>query len=196
MPAKLPSTFNSTQYEDMNDFSPIPKSTVIAQIVEVGWKDSKSTPGNKFIQCDWRVIQGEYVNRMFFTRLNLINANAQALEIANKELATMCRACGKVSVEDVAELQGLPCEVDLDIKPKQGENPPSQVIRMYRAVGKGVTVTATKESTSSGEPARKAPPWQQEEEAEEEEVATVDQSKTKVTEDDDDIPWPENEDDD
>ena len=64
--------------------------------------------------------------------MNLDNPNQTAVEIANKEFASMCEACGVDEVEDSTELHGIPFGMRLGIKPGDANWPPKNVIKAYK----------------------------------------------------------------
>jgi len=131
----LPRQFNSGDHEDMNDFSPVPEGDYIAQIHKSSMENCKETakdPNGKYLKLEWKVISPKkYQGRLLWTQLNIINKNTQAVEIAQKELATICRACGIPSVQDSQQLHGIPCKLKVDVKPATAQWPASNRIKYY-----------------------------------------------------------------
>ena len=91
---------------------------------------------------------GDYIN------FNLDNPNPKAVEIANKELATICRAVGLVSVEDSDELHGLPMECKAAIE-SGGDYPDKNVIKNYSAAEGYSKPPAKNNSGNDGEAPKK-----------------------------------------
>lgn len=148
--AQLPSAFNATQHEDMNDYSTIPEGDYMASIVKSEMKDTRNGDG-KYLNIQLKVIGGKYNGRTLFTMLNLINNNATAVEIAQKELATICRACGKVQVADSNELHGIPMLVSVGIVPATAKYKEKNEITMYKpANGAPAPVAQSAPATVAG----------------------------------------------
>src|SRR5690606_36007197 len=78
--------------------------------------------------------------------LNLDNPNKTAVQIANQELAELCRACGfPGGIEDSEELHGIRFTAEVDIKKgKTKEDADQNVIRHYHALEGAATPTASK----------------------------------------------------
>lgn len=137
MPA-LPKGFKAKDHDDMNDYSPVPKATYLAKIKKSLFKDTKSKKDgeseNEFLEIHWEIAEGEFKGRIIFTILNLINESADAVEIANKELATIVRACGLGDdVDDSEELHGILCSIDVVVKKGKGDYSDKNEISMYNS---------------------------------------------------------------
>jgi hypothetical protein len=61
-------------------------------------------------------MDGQAKGRRFWTMLNLWNSNPTAVEIAQRELSSICHACGKLRVADTEELHAIPMLVRLAVK--------------------------------------------------------------------------------
>lgn len=131
--AQLNMAFDSSQHEDMNSFEPIPAGPYVSQITKSSIKDTKDKTG-KYIEFEFTVLKGEFKGRKIWTRLNIVNKSSVAVEIAQKELATLCRACGKVVIQDTQQLHGIPFVLKLRIKPAKGDYPAANVPTGYEAV--------------------------------------------------------------
>lgn len=145
--ALLPGAFNSKEHDDMGSFEPIPAGEYTAQIVESAIKPTKKAldekNGNEELAMEaysglrlnlqFKVMGGEYDGSTVWVGLNIKNPNPQAVEISQKELATICRAVGKVSVQDSAELHGIPMLIKVAIKPASSQYDAQNVIKGYKA---------------------------------------------------------------
>lgn len=121
--AKLGKAFDSSHHDDMNDgFDPMPAGVYKAMIVDSDYlKNSKKT--GHYAKFQFKIIEGEFKGRFVWTNLNLDNPNTITVEIAQKELATLCRACGKNVVQDTTVLHGIPINMKIKIKPAKGDYP-------------------------------------------------------------------------
>jgi len=165
--ATLPSAFDSNQHDDMQGaFDPIPADTYQAQITGSSVEDTKAKNG-KYIKLEFTILSGEYKGRKIWTNLNIINPNPVAVEIAQKELATLCRACGKPVIQDTQEIHGVPFNMKVKITPAKGDWPAGNAPCGYESLsGAGAPPAATgshKEAEASGDasaPSSSGVPWQ------------------------------------
>ena len=128
--AMLPNVFNSEGKEKMG-FSVLPAGWYEAEIVKSEVKDTKAGTG-KYLMLQFKIINhDEYNGRFIFTNLNLVNPNQTAVQIAEKELATICDACGTNVIEDSAELHDIPLGVKLTVKAETAQWPAKNEIKGY-----------------------------------------------------------------
>jgi hypothetical protein len=140
--AQLNGTFDSSQHEDIGGaFDPIPAGEYMMQIVESAILETKARNG-KYIKLTLKVIDGEYKGRQIWVNLNIVNPNPVAVEIATKELATICRAVGKLQIVDTQELHGIPFLGRVKIRPASGDYPPSNDMVGYKPLGVGAVAPA------------------------------------------------------
>jgi hypothetical protein len=116
----------------MDDFTPIPVGDYKAVIMDSEVKPTKAGDG-QYLNLKVEVIEGEYQGRIIFVILNLWNANPKAVEIANRELATIVAAVNKPGAQDSTELHNIPMTIKVGIQPGQGEYGPSNRIKNYMA---------------------------------------------------------------
>ncbi len=128
--AKLPGAFNSEDHDDMGTFTLLPKGKYNAVIHETDYRENKKQNGH-FLEIKFTINEGEFVGSELRSYLNLDNPSAVAVDLANKELATICRAVGKVAIEDSEELHGHELTLDVDIDPGKGDNPDRNKISFY-----------------------------------------------------------------
>ena len=143
--AQLDNAFDSSQHEDMTGFDPLPKGKYLCKVVETEIKDTSSKTG-QYIKIKIEVLKGDYKGRFLWTNINIVNPNPVAVEIAQKELATLCRAIGKNVIQDTNELHNIPFIADVGIKPAKGDYPAGNKINGYLPV-KGQTTTQTTQTT-------------------------------------------------
>lgn len=128
------SGFDANQWEPSGDFSPIPAGEYPVVIVKSEMQDTKDKTG-KFLLLEMQVVDGEFKGRLLWARLNLKNNNQQAVEIAKRQLADICRAVGKLTPRDSAELHNIPLLVRVSVKPAQGEYAAQNEVKLYRGFG-------------------------------------------------------------
>lgn len=121
--AQLKTAFDSGQHDDMQSgFDPIPAGEYLAMVVESEVKVTKKKDG-EYISLKFKIMEGKYKGRFIWSNLNIVNPNPIAVEIAQSELATLCRACGKAVIQDTQELHGAPIKMKIKITPAKGDFP-------------------------------------------------------------------------
>lgn len=130
--AQLPSAFNAGQHDKMEDFTPIPAGERLSvMVVKSELKDTKAGNGKRLLFY-MKVQDGEYKGKTVFTGLNIVNPNPTAVEISQKELASICEACGKVTITDSQELHGIPFFITVGIEESDGY-PPKNIVKKYES---------------------------------------------------------------
>lgn len=130
--AQLPSVFNAKDSEKMGGFEPIPAGWYLAEVAKSEYKATKAKTGH-YLSLQFKILDGEYKGRYLFNMLNLDNPNPTAVEISQKELASICEACGLDEIEDSTELHGIPVAVRVVIKDGNAGYPPKNEIKAYKA---------------------------------------------------------------
>lgn len=145
--------------ETMDDRSPIPAGDYIAHIVKSEMKQTKAKTGH-YLALQFKVLEGDYAGRVLFTNLNLDNPNPMAVEIANKELNSICQAVNLEGVEDSEELHQIPMMVSVKQTEATAQWPAGNEITSYTAAD-GATAVANPSEGGSPEGAEGGRPWEQ-----------------------------------
>ena len=95
--ASFGQTFDASSIEPSSGYDVLPPGKYLAQIVASEMRATKDGLG-QYLYLEVDVIEGQYAGRKLFDRLNLINANADAVQIAQRTLSSICRAVGKLQV--------------------------------------------------------------------------------------------------
>jgi hypothetical protein len=109
------SGFDANQVEPNSDFDPVPAGKYLAVVTESEMVPNKAGTGH-FLKLTFQIIEGEFKNRLLWTRLNLDNPNATAVQIARAELSAICRAVGVLAPNDSVELHNLPLVIHVRCK--------------------------------------------------------------------------------
>jgi Protein of unknown function (DUF669) len=120
--ASLGGTYDASQGEQMSDRSALPAGQYLAAIARSDVSETKAGTGRK-VELEFEVLDGPHKGRRFWTTLNLWNPNPVAVEIAQRELNSICHAVGKLRVADTEELHTHPMLVTLGID-DSGRNVP------------------------------------------------------------------------
>ena len=163
--SQLPGAFNANEYEAMNERTPIPKGDYRMKFVGSDKKESKKTAGNFYWEMIAEVeadVDGgtKFKGRKIYSNLNLINSNSVAVEIANKELKTMCDACGKVTITDTTELHGIPFLATVAVTPATATYPEGNEITFYKKLAGMAAPTNPASEKAGGEEAPKKKAWE------------------------------------
>jgi hypothetical protein len=131
--------FDANQVEPTGDFDPIPAGKYLAVITDSEMKPTKAGTGS-LLQLTFQIVEGEYQNRLIWTRLNLDNPNAVAVQIARADLSAICRAVGVLSPRDSVELHNLPLVIHVRCKKRNdtGDNNPRSNDDAVDAVGTSI----------------------------------------------------------
>jgi hypothetical protein len=113
--------FNAYDVEPATEFMPLPNGQYVAVIGESDRKKTKSGSG-EYLELVFVVLEGEYTNRKVWTRLNIVNRNPVAQQIANGHLSCICRAVGVMRPVDSAELHNIPLKITVTCKPRGDGN--------------------------------------------------------------------------
>jgi hypothetical protein len=123
--------FNAEEVDPMQDLSPVPVGEYVAQIVESEMKDTASGTG-RYLKLSWQILDdGPHQSRRVWVNLNLENPNQQAVEIARRELSSICRAVGVLRPADSSELHEIACRIKVGIDNKDKDRNPQNKINAY-----------------------------------------------------------------
>ena len=153
--AFLGGTFDASQVEPDQPRDPLPAGEYLAEIIDSDMEPTKSNNG-QFLKLTYRVADGPMKGRLTWARLNLDNPNEKAVEIAQRQLSSICHACGVLQVQDSVQLHNIPHVIKVDVEQRDMNYAPSNVIKSWRrAEGQPKPAAATPG------PAPFAPPAQQ-----------------------------------
>jgi len=99
--------FNASDVEPNETFSALPAGEYDVIIMSSDMKSTKAGDG-KFLELQLQVLSGTYQNRRLFDRLNLVNKNDVAVQIAKGALSSICRAVNVLTPKDSSELHNKP----------------------------------------------------------------------------------------
>jgi len=122
--------FNANDVDPATDFEPIPAGKYLAVITASEMKATKSGTGS-FLELAFQIIEGPYKNRVLWSRLNLDNPNRQAVQIAQAQLSSICRAVGVLTPRDSVQLHGLPLVIGVRLKRREDTDELTNEIRSY-----------------------------------------------------------------
>lgn len=154
--------FDATTVEPNQPFEVLPAGTYKVQMVDSDMRPTKDGNG-QYLWCEFEILEGECQGRKTWDRLNLVNQNQQAVEIAQRSLSALCHAAGRLHVADSQELHFVPVMATIRVRPAKGEYGASNEIRGYSAVNGSAPAPMSRPAA----PAAAAPatsttaPWKQ-----------------------------------
>jgi hypothetical protein len=152
--------FNAAAVEPQQSFDALPPGRYDAIISASEMKDTKAGTG-QYLQLTFDVVGGQYEGRKLWSRLNLVNPNATAVQIAERELSAICHCVGILVPADSEELHDRPLIVDViqELNPMSGQQ--TNRIKGYSQAN-GAPAPKVKPAAPAGFAAGKVPaaaPW-------------------------------------
>ncbi|WP_448510115.1 DUF669 domain-containing protein [Immundisolibacter sp.] len=140
--------FDASQVPEQQEFSALPEGQYVVIATASEMKPTKSGIG-QFLQFTFEVLDGPQKGRKLWARLNLVNPNQTAVDIAQRELGAICRAVNVIKPSDSAELHNKPMliTVAVEIDDRKRE---SNIIKKYKPVSAGAGAPAAAAPTASG----------------------------------------------
>ncbi|MBX5010858.1 DUF669 domain-containing protein [Rhizobium lentis] len=130
--AQLGQRFNAQDHDTEQRGSNLPNGIYV---LEVSTSEVKPTAkGNgTILKLTYDVVEpAEFKGRKIFANINLENANAQAQEIGQRDLAKLCRAVGLDEVIDSDELHFISFTAKVGVeKPRDGYEPRNEIKRFF-----------------------------------------------------------------
>lgn len=134
------------------------------ELIDAGWyrayisaseqKPTKSGNGS-YVSLRFTLLDEGVAGRTLFTNLNLQNPNEKAVEIAYKQLSSICHATGVIQVSDTAELHDKPLQIKVKVRSAQGQYDAQNEINGFKSIDGSAPVVATAPSSDGDD----APPW-------------------------------------
>ena len=129
----------------------LPPGKYLAQIVNSEMRLTKDGMG-QYLWLEIDVLEGPYQGRKLFDRLNLVNANPQTVEIAQRTLSAICHATGRMQVQDSEELHLIPFLAVVQVQPPKngyGESNKIRYLPLDRAGEAGSAATGAHRSAAA-----------------------------------------------
>lgn len=149
--------FNAEEHDELTDFSPLPQGDYLAIATDSDMKSTKAGTG-EYLEIAWEVIDGEFKGRRLWSRLNLDNPNPKAVEIAQRELSSICRAVGVLRPEDSSQLHNIPLVLRVGVEKRKDTGEFSNRVKGYaNANGARASYSGSNGHPGSSNPS--TPPW-------------------------------------
>lgn len=132
--AQLGQRFDASAYDTKSrDYEELPDGIYQLETTVAEIKPTSNCTGKILKITDTVLAPDVYKGRLLFSNINIENANAQAQEIGQKELAMRCRALGLTGIDDTDELRliAFTAKVGLGKPSKDGQYPARAEIKRY-----------------------------------------------------------------
>lgn len=156
-----------SQYTDYNaaparDFDPLPAGSYIAEIADMELADTKDGTGKR-LNVTWKVLDGQYKNRLVWSGLNIINKSADAQAIAQGLLKSIREAIGKPDAREVDDYRFIPHVIAVKLVPASGNYGPKNEVNGAKPINEGTPAPAPTAAPAApanrfAPPAQPAPP--------------------------------------
>lgn len=126
--------FDATTINPADQYEALPAGDYEAMAVEATIKPTKDGSG-RYLELKMQIQSGQHQGRTLFDRLNLINRNPKAVEIAQRQMSQLCHATGQLQIGSEADVQKLcykPVIVKVTAKPDPERGMQNEV-RGYKA---------------------------------------------------------------
>ncbi len=134
--AQFGTTFDATTVDPLKPHEVLPPGKYEGQIVASEMRPTKDGNGS-YLWLEIDILEGIYQGRKLFDRLNLVNANPQTVEIAQRTLSAICHAVGKMRVSNSEELHLIPMKLDVRVQPPKNGYGETNTIRYLPRDGAG-----------------------------------------------------------
>lgn len=155
------SGFDASQVGDMQNFDNIPEGDYVALLVKSEEKDTKDGT-SKYLSFEFEIVDGPYKSRKLWTNLNLFHHKQQVVDIAQRELGSICKAVGVLRPQDSSELHGIPLVIKVGFEKRKDTGEMQNKIKGYAAVG-GSSVRPQQQAAQPQRPPQQAqspgPSW-------------------------------------
>ena len=126
--ASFGQTFDASSVEPSSSYDVLPPGKYLGQIIASEMRATKDGAG-QYLYLEIDILEGQYAGRKLFDRLNLVNVNPDAVQIAQRTLSSICRAVGKMQVSNSEQLHLAPMTLDVRVRPPKGLYGESNSIR-------------------------------------------------------------------
>jgi hypothetical protein len=137
---------SSSVVEENNSFEPLPAGDYQVIVDDSDFRETKSGNG-RYLHLELSVVGEQGKGRKIFDNLNLENPNSTAVEIAQRQLAGLVRACGKVKIADSSELHNIPVLANVAVRAASNGYDASNDVKFYKTLPKASVVLPSSSGT-------------------------------------------------
>jgi len=137
--------FNASEVDPSQARELVTPGWYTAVIMDSNMKPTKKLSG-EYLELQFEIVdEGQFKGAYQWARLNLVNENEKAVEIAQRDLSAICRAVGVMEPKDSGELHMRPLKIKVAIEPRSDTGENSNVVKGFKsAVDAAPVVNAAK----------------------------------------------------
>jgi len=139
-----------------NEFGAIPPGDYEAVISSSEMKATKDGTG-QYLNLEIQIMNGQYQNRKIFEKLNLVNKNETAVQIAKGTLSAICRAVGVLTPNDSSDLHHKPFLITVGTRKSDYSGEMENRIKSFKPRQSGPV--AAQSAVASGAVSAPSAPW-------------------------------------
>jgi len=148
--------FDANNVDPQSTFDPIPADDYTVMVIDSDMKPTKNNMG-KYLELTLQVVEGPMNGRLIWDRLNLVNQNQQAVEIAQRQLSAICHAVGVMNVTDSVQLHNIPMVARVTYVEASGQYQAKNEVKGYKPVGGATAQPQAQAPAARPTPANPAP---------------------------------------
>jgi hypothetical protein len=154
------SDLDDSLFEDQPSFEPVPQDTYTLMITDSDMVQTKNGNG-QMLKLTMQIVDGAHKGRKIWDNLNLINSSTTAVEIAQRNLGSICKAIGVASVTESAVLHNKPFKAFVGIEIGTNGYSDKNRVKKYdhRPLGGGVTPAPQVQAAPQAAATTSAAPW-------------------------------------
>lgn len=154
--------FDATQVSPVDQYEAVPAGDYEAMVVDTTMKTTKDG-GGQYLELKLEIQAGQHQGRQLWDRLNLVNRNPKAVEIAQKQMSQLCHATGVLQIataQDLHKLHHRPVVVKVAAKqdPERGMTNEVKGYKAKAANAASFAPAAPRVAAPAAQPAASAPP--------------------------------------
>lgn len=139
--AQLGGTFDATQVDPNAGPPLVPEAKYLVHIIASDMKVTKDRTG-QYLQVEMEILEGPFIGKKVFDRLNLQNNSDQTVQIAQRTLSQICHAVGVMSVSDSEQLHARRMIIDVRVEKGKGNYRDQNRVFSYHPVNDTVAAGA------------------------------------------------------
>lgn len=148
--------FDSSTVEP-STFEPVPAGTYEVMAIDSNGQTTKAGNG-WMVVMKFEIQTGPYKGRLLWDRFVIKHPSQDAVRINKERLGSLCRAVGKISIDDSAELHFLPALARVVVREMQDGTPANEIKGYSRGPSAAATVSAAP-APKAPAPAETVAPW-------------------------------------
>ena len=158
--ASLNMNFDASTVQPTSGYDPLPNGEYLVVAIASDMKTA-SKSGGQYLEVELEVLDGNFKGRKVWDRINLINPSAKTVEIAQRQLSSLCHATGVMNVTDSAQLHNIPVIATIKYKDPQNGYGASNDVRGYKKANDQSTPQAPQQQAAvpTTQAAGATPPW-------------------------------------